>query len=139
MTAFYMQGTGGGIGVPAGTMGEFVQIPIQADIASTVELMMMDAFFGGVHVARGELLRVTGNSKVLQQDFASRNALRELLDEAYRNYERGVNRWAYAYKSKAEENDEAAYLALISEAIAYLGKAQMYARKLITELNYYDD
>lgn len=139
MTAYYMQGTGGGIGVPAGTMGEFVQIPVQADISATVELMMMDAFFGGVHVARGELLRVTGSSKVLQQDYASRNALRELLDESYRNYERGVNRWAYAHRAKTEENDEAEYLALISEAIAYLGKTQMYARKLITELNYYDD
>jgi len=76
---------------------------------------------------------------VLQQDYASRNALRELLDESYRNYERGVNRWAYAHRAKTEENDEAEYLALISEAIAYLGKTQMYARKLITELNYYDD
>ncbi len=139
MTAYYMQGTGGGIGVPAGTMGEFVQIPVQPDITATVEMMMMDAFFGGVHVARGELLRVTGNSKTLQQDYASRSALRELLDEAYRNYERGVNRWAFAYKAKSEENDEAAYLTLISEAIAYFGKTQMYAKKLMSELKYYDD
>ncbi|MCF0230317.1 MAG: hypothetical protein HUJ76_11585, partial [Parasporobacterium sp.] len=85
MMVYYMQGTGGGIGAPAGSMGEFVQFPLMDDVGQTIEMMMMDAFFGNFHTARGEFIRVRNASKVLQQDYASQVALRSLLDESYRN------------------------------------------------------
>lgn len=137
MTAHYMQGPGGGIGVPAGSMGEFVQIPLNDDMNATVELMMMDAFFGCYHTVRGEYLRVRNASKALQQDYASQTALVELLDESYRNYETGMNKWSHAYMSKDEGNEEQEYIDLISEAITCLGKAQVYAKKLISQLELY--
>lgn len=139
MTAFYMQGTGGGIGVPAGSMGEFVQIPLLPDAGSVCELMMMDAFFGCYHVARGEYLRVLESSKSLRQDYASQKALVELLDESYRNYEKGLNRWAYGNQYLAEGGDEAEGLRRLSEAITCFGKAQVYAKKLISQLAYYEE
>ncbi len=137
MTAYYMQGCGGGIGVPAGSMGEFVEIPLNDDINASVELMMMDSFFGCYHAARGEYLRVRNASKVLQQDYVSQTALIELLDEAYRNYEKALNRWSYGYMNRMEGGDEQEYLDLISEAITCLGKTQVYAKKLISQLALY--
>lgn len=138
MTAYYMQGTGGGIGVPAGSMGEFVQIPILENVNASVELMMMNAFFECYHTARGEYLRVRNASKALQQDYASQVALVELLDESYRNYEKAVNVWACAYENNTEGADAQEYLDLISLIITDLGKAQVYAKKLISQLTYYE-
>lgn len=138
MTAYYMQGTGGGIGVPAGSMGEFVQIPLLQDIGAACELMMMDAFFGCYHVARGEYLRVIGESKTLRQDYASQKALVELLDESYRNYEEGLYHWSYAYALQ-EEGKEEDYLTAISKAITSLGRTQVYAKKLISQLALYEE
>lgn len=138
MVAYYMQGPGGGVGVPAGSMGEFVQIPLNEEINASVELMMMDAFFGCYHTARGEYLRVRNESKVLQQDYASQVALTALLDESYKNYEEALGNWSYAYMNYAENGDEQVYLGLISEAITCLGKSQVYAKKLISQLKFYE-
>lgn len=137
MIAYYMQGPGGGIGVPAGSMGEFVEIPLKKDINSSIELMMMDAFFGWYHAARAEYLRVRNESEVLQQDYASQVALVELLDEAYRNYEKALNRWSYGYMKAFEDEDEQESLDLFSEAITNLGKTQVYAKKLMSQLKLY--
>ncbi len=137
MTAYYMQGPGGGIGVPAGSMGEFVQIPLHDNINACVELMMMDAFFGCYHAARGEYLRVKNASKALRQDYASQVALVELLDESYRNYEKALNKWSYGYIKSLEGGEEQEYLDLIADAITCLGKTQVYAKKLISQLALY--
>lgn len=138
MNAYYMQGPGGGVGIPADSMGEFVQIPLQQDINASVELMMMDAFFVCYHTARGEYLRVRNDSRELRHDYASQVALTELLDESYRNYEIGLNRWASAYDKKDKCDDENEYLQLISAAIAAFGKTQVYAKKLISQLAQYE-
>lgn len=137
MEANYMQGPGGGIGCPAGSMGEFVHICLKEDVADTVELMMMDAFFGCYHTARGEYIRIRNNSKVLRQDYASQAKLIELLDDSYRNYERALYVWADAYEEKEEKGDM--YFNKLAETIHYLGKTQLYAKKLMSQLKYYEE
>lgn len=139
MSAYYMQGTGSGIGVPAGSFGEFIKITMFDDMNSLAEMMQMDTFFMTYSVARGEYLRVRNMSKALQQDYASQEALKNLLDEAYRNYERGVNRWAYAYVAKNDSNDDEAYREYLADAIRLFGMSQLYSKKCIAQLQYYVD
>lgn len=138
MTAYFMQGNGSGTGTPAGSMGEFVKLPLMADPNDICEAMKMEAFFVFYYQARDAYRRVLNSSEVLQQDYASQVALEELLSQAYTSYEKAVNRSSYAYMCKYEGGTESDYLDLMGEALSYLAESQLYSKRLIAQLSYYE-
>ena len=138
MAAYFMQGPGAGVGVPAGAMGEFIKIPIADDISTMIELMMIDAFFMNYHPIRAEFLRVRNASKTLRQDFASQVALEELLNTSYRSYEEALNKWAFAYIDKHKKGENSNYFRLMGQAMTCLGKSQLYVKRLMTQLSMYE-
>ena len=62
-----------------------------------------------------------------------------MLDNAYTAYEKAVNRSSYAYMSKYEGGSEEEYLSLISEALSYLAESQLYSKRMVTQLEYYEN
>lgn len=139
MTAYFMQGNGSGTGVPAGSMGEFVKLPLMDDPNDICEAMKMETFFVFYYRARDTYRRVLNASEVLQKDFASQVAFESMLDNAYTAYEKAVNRSSYAYMSKYEGGSEEEYLSLISEALSYLAESQLYSKRMVTQLEYYEN
>ena len=139
MTAYFMQGNGSGTGVPAGSMGEFVKLPLMDDPNDICEAMKMETFFVFYYRARDTYRRVLNASEVLQKDFASQVAFESMLDNAYTAYEKAVNRSSYAYMSKYEGGSEEEYLSLISEALSYLAESQLYSKRMVTQLKYYEN
>lgn len=138
LTAYFMQGTGTGTGMPAGSTGQFVEIKLGDDPMSMTRAMQERTF--NIYVeARNKLRTVINRDKGLQRDYASRTAFENLLDEAYLEYERGMDRISFAYMNqyrKMGTSDD--YLMLVGEAMSYFAKTQVYSRKLMTELDYYD-
>ena len=103
------------------------------------EAMKMETFFVFYYRARDTYRRVLNASEVLQKDFASQVAFESMLDNAYTAYEKAVNRSSYAYMSKYEGGSEEEYLSLISEALSYLAESQLYSKRMVTQLEYYEN
>ncbi len=137
MTAYFMQGTGSGTGMPAGSTGQFVEIQLMDD-SLEMAAVMQERTFSLFADARKELRKIINGSKEIQKNYLVRTAYEQLLDEAYLAYESGQDRRAHAFMLCHEGNaDEADSLKLLGEAMSYFAKAQTTCKILINETKKY--
>jgi hypothetical protein len=132
LTAYFLQGTASGIGIPAGATGEFVKVQL-ADDPSEVAVNMEKAAFDFYKDARN-LLRQALNSRLEHLTDLAAQQMEEMLDEAWLEFERGMDRAAFAYKAEIQGAPINEQLSMWSEALTHYAKAQLNAQMVSTRV-----
>jgi len=130
--AYLQVGTPSGIGLPGGATGEYVKMQL-ADDPVTVTENAAKAAFEFYSEARN-LFAKELNRSAPYLTFLVAQPIREMLDEAIREYERGMDRAGFAYLAKIEGRPVNEQVALWSEALSHYAKAQLYSQMATTRL-----
>ena len=134
-TAYLIQGTGSGVGMPAGSTGEFAQIGLKDSPLACAD-SMQELTFNQFIRARAYLSKMVNGCESIKKNYLLKKELLNMLDEAYLAYESGWNRAAFAYREGQEQQPQKeAILSLLSEAMSYYVKAQLKIGQLKSELD----
>jgi hypothetical protein len=130
LTAYFLQGTASGIGIPAGATGEFVKVQL-ADSPSKVAANMGKAAYDFYKDARN-VLRQELNSKCKHKSHLVARRIERWLDKAWLEYEKGMDRAAFAYKAEVQDAPLKEQMTMWSEALTHYARAQLYAQMIST-------
>jgi hypothetical protein len=134
LTAYIEVGTPSGIGLPAGATGEYVKVRLADDPAEVAANADTDAL--GFYTEARHLFQRELNSKAPYLTDTVAQSIEEMLDEAWAEYESGMDRAAFASLAGVDGvhhfNDD--QMALWSEAMSHYAKAQLYAQMVTTRL-----
>lgn len=138
LTAYFIQGTGSGTGIPAGATGEFIKVQLANDpveVSNNMEEAAFSFYVEARDLFRKELNINAGlprNSRYLTDLVVQ--SIEEMLDEAYLEYERGRDRAAFAYKAELEGTSINEQVGLWGEALSHYAKAQLFAQMVTARL-----
>lgn len=137
MMAYFMQGTGSGTGMPAGSKGQFIEIKMSDDPMETATHMEQNTFLIFAE-ARKKLRKAINGRKDVKENYLLRRAFEDLLDTSYAEYELGQDRRAYAFMERHGKTENMLqYNKLLAEAMSHFARAQVYAKTLIAETKVY--
>jgi hypothetical protein len=132
LIAYFQIGTSSGLGFPGGATGEFVKVQL-ADNPAAVATNVKYAALGFYNEAR-YLLAKELNRDDSYLTYSVAQSLEEMLDEAALEYDRGMDRAAFASMAESEGKDVNEQVALWSAALTHYAKTQLYAQMVTTKL-----
>jgi hypothetical protein len=136
LTAYFEIGTPSGIGFPGGATGEYVKLQLADDPAEVTANAQNAAL--GFYIQARNLLEHELNDGAPYLTYSIAQSLEEMLDEAALEYDRGMDRAAFASMAGVDgvhhfyvKNEQ---MALWGEALTHYAKTQLYAQMVITQL-----
>lgn len=132
LIAYFQVGTPSGIGLPGGATGEYVKLQLAEEPATVADNAGAAAFEFYSNARNLFVKEVNRNAPYLT--FPVAKSIREMLDEAMLEYERGMDRAGFAYLAEIEGRSVNEQVALWTEALSHYAKAQLYSQMATTEL-----
>jgi hypothetical protein len=132
LIAYLHIGIPSGIGFPGGATSEYVKVQL-ADSPSAVTTNVQNAALGFYNEARN-LLEKELNNNAPYLTYSIAQSLKAQLDEAALEYDRGMDRAAFASMAESEGASVNDQVALWSEALTHYAKTQLYAQMVTTQL-----
>lgn len=132
LIAYFHVGIPSGIGFPGGSTGEYVKLQLADNPAAVTSGAGWEAY--GLCNAAMNFLAKELNRNAPYLTYSVTQSLEEMLDEAMLEWERGMDREAFANMAEVEGADINEQVALWSEALTHYAKSQLYAQMVITRL-----
>lgn len=136
LTAYYMAGASGGIGVPAGGTGELIKIQLADTPLDIADKMQWDSF-GIYETSRNLFIETMNRCDEIKKNYPNQLALRHLLDESFREYERGMDRVSHALLYKKQGLPDSEFLKILGKGMSHYAASQSYANMLTHQMSYY--
>jgi hypothetical protein len=138
LTAYFILGSGSGVGVPAEATGEFAKVQLGENPMGIADSMKWESF--GMFNAARNLLRSEMNinaglarDKRYLTDTAAQS-IEAMLDEAWLEYERGMDRSAWAFEAELSGKPAVEQLALWGDAMSHYVRTQLLAQMVTARL-----